>query len=172
MNKKILSTILAGACALSCMSFAAFADEETGSYQTSEQVAAGTAEVTGDAAFTAPTISVKLPTKLAAVLNPYGVEIDLKATDAKGKTSKDGITSPIYAIENNTTDFGIIVKATATAVAKDPGDSSKTNKVKIATKEVTPKAGGDNEVYATLKAGIALTAAPKDTSTHIVFKDS
>lgn len=163
MNKKFISAIMAGVCTLSCMSLSAFAAddafvpvvgdkevEKTG--QTKYEMSVG---------FEAPAINVTLPTTLKAVLNPYGIQVEIEDV---GKTGKDGVTSPVYTIANNTLDFGIIVKATAVA---DVGTGDN-----IATLATSAPSAGDtgNKVYATVKASVDKTVACADTATPIVFK--
>lgn len=164
MNKKFISAIMAGACALSCMSISAFADDAfvpVVPEDEMEQAGQKTYEMT--VGFEAPAINVTLPTTMTAVLNPYGVQIELEDI---GKTSKDGVTSPVYTIANNTTDFGIIVKATAKGT-----DGTGDDKAEIAS---SGSLGNDtgNKVYATVKASINKEIACADTSTKIVFKTS
>lgn len=106
-SKKIISAIMAGACALSMTSIAAFAADATQKVE-----AAGEKTFNVDAGYTAPVIDVTLPTTIAAVINPYEIEIEV----ASGiKTGTDGISSPEYDITNNSTDFGIKVGAKLSA---------------------------------------------------------
>lgn len=163
MNKKFISAIMAGACALSCMSLSAFAAEDAFVPVAADKDVEKTGSTTYsfNVGFEAPAINVTLPTTLKAVLNPYGIQVEIEDV---GKTGKDGVTSPVYTIANNTLDFGIIVKATPSA---DVGSGDN-----VATLSATAPTAGDtgNKVYATVKASIAKTAACEDTATKIIFK--
>ena len=174
MNKKFLSAILAGACALSCMSFAAFAqgeeEEAEGATVVTEDPAelekAGSKSYSISAGFTAPALNVTIPSQIKAVLNPYGVTVEV---DDGVKSGIDGVTSPIYEIVNNTKDFGIAVKATATAKGTtgitiyETGDAPtwETETKKIV--KATVKAGATADAVADV---ITFQDAAKITSTN------
>lgn len=164
MNKKIVSSILAGACALSCMSLSAFAEDafvpvvgDTEIEQT------GSTSYSFSVGFQAPAINVTLPSEIKAVLNPYGIQVEIEDV---GKASTDGVTSPVYTIANNTLDFGIVVKATAKA---DVGTGD--NVATLATSAVSTGDTG-NKVYATVKASVNKETACADTTAPIIFKAS
>ena len=114
MNKKIISAILAGACALSAMSFSAFADVEFAKQEDNqlEKAAAKTYSIT--AGVPTPALNVTIPTSINAIINPFGVAIEIEDV---GMTGATGVTSPVYTITNNTTTFAIDVYATATVKA-------------------------------------------------------
>lgn len=104
MNKKIISAVLAGACAVSAMSFSVSAATAANKTVTSiSQV-----KLSASASVASPVLNVSVPSGIAAVINPYGVKI----------TTKDGVydagvSSPVYTIVNQTESSGIMVKATA-----------------------------------------------------------
>lgn len=163
MNKKIVSSILAGACALSCMSLSAFAADDAFVPVVGDKEVEKTGQTTYsfEVGFEAPAINVTLPTTLKAVLNPYGIQVEIEDV---GKTGVDGVTSPVYTIANNTLDFGIVVKATAVA---DVGTGD--NIASLATSAVSAGDTG-NKIYATVKASIDKTVDCADAATPIIFK--
>ena len=165
MNKKFLSTILAGACALSCMSFAAFAEAKftAGDQDDTEIESSGDHDLTTDAGFIAPTLSVTVPTSITAILNPYGVEVELEDGN---KTGKAGITSPVYTITNNTEDFGIEVTA-KTAITKVTAKTT-TNAIKVAT-SADAEAATSRQVYAEVLASVSTETA---LAKRVAFMDS
>lgn len=107
--KKILAGVLAAATMLS-VSATAFA--------TSKNVTKP-GEVEYEVAVSAPKIvlSLVMPAKMTAALNPYGAEIKL-SDSADAKTSKLGIVSPAYTITNNSKDYGVYIDATAVTKVK------------------------------------------------------
>ena len=163
MNKKIISTILAGACALSAMSFSAFADANLAKQEDNqlEKAAAKTYSIT--AGVPTPALNVTIPTSINAIINPFGVAIEIEDV---GMTGTTGVTSPVYTITNNTTTFGIDVYATATVKAStgitigaNPSDTSATTK----TAQPTLLAAVQTAV------GTAITADP--TQKVLTFTD-
>lgn len=166
MNKKFISAILAGAMVVSTMGVvASAADAYTPATQENAELEkAGSKSYAIAAQMQAPALNVTLPTAVKAVLNPYGIQVEIEEV---GKTGTDGVTSPVYTIANNTTDFGVIVKATASA-AVPKGSNAKISEASGLTTDT------ENKVYAEVKAAIALANANdmKSTGTPIVFKDS
>lgn len=161
MNKKFISAILAGALSISAMSISAFATAFTpSSGDTADLEKAGAKTYAIQAGFQAPSISVTIPSAVKAVLNPYGVKVELE----DGFTGVGGITSPVYTISNNTTDFGIIVKATATATL--PSGTTITD---VATDDTSLADDTDHKVYAQVKASVKTDTAPAKLGDGIFF---
>lgn len=105
--KKIISAILAGACAVSAMSIAASAATAANKAATS-----GTdVKLTAAMVPVVPVIDVTVPSAITAVLNPFGIAVKDKAGNEYGAT---GVTSPIYTIVNKTTTSAVVVQAKAT----------------------------------------------------------
>ncbi|MBD5140487.1 MAG: hypothetical protein HDT25_03600 [Ruminococcus sp.] len=157
MNKKLISSVLAGAIALSTLSVSAFAATADKVVKTA---GATTYKVTGTLA--APEINVTLPSAVGAVINPYGVSFEMK-----GQTyGAQGVTSPVYTIKNNTTASAVSVVATATIAVPTTTDADKN---KIPTIKVTQTEGdiatenakttGANKTIYAVVAGYAPTAA-------------
>ena len=118
-TRKVISAILAGACAISALSFSATA--ATGTEKTLSAAGATTFKIS--AAPVTPKISVSIPSAVSAVINPYGTAV----SDTKGSYGADGVTSPIYKIRNFTTDSAVAVKATPSvtiSTVKDPADDT------------------------------------------------
>lgn len=174
-SKKIMSAIMAGACALSMTSIAAFAADPT--VQVKE---AGEKVYEVNAGFTAPVIDVTLPTEIKAVINPYGIEIEVETGI---NTNTDGIASPEYEIKNNSTTFGIKVgaklsaKGTGITVVDAPSkiptklDSEKTA---FAFLNTTTTGAGDyaNDEYdATDKTQLAFTEDKPERATIVMTLD-
>ncbi len=163
MNKKFISAILAGALSISAMSISAFATAFTpSSGDTADLEKAGAKTYAIQAGFQAPAINVTIPSAVKAVLNPYKVKVELE----DGVTSEDGITSPVYAIENHTTDFGIKVSATAWAtgtadITVVPGGSTS-----------VPAETSAKQVYAEVKASVKTATAPVSLDAPLVFQTS
>lgn len=155
MNKKVISSVLAGAMALSTMGISAFAADKT-------IKAAGATTYKVSATLAAPEINVTLPGTVAAVVNPYGVSFEMK-----GQTyGAQGVTSPTYTIVNNTTASAVSVTATATLTvpttgtgdAKAPTIKVTANESDIGT-ENAKETGAVKTIYACVKgaAGSAVT---------------
>lgn len=114
--KKILAGVLAGASLLT-MTTSAFA---------SEKKVAAAGDVEYDVAATTPKVVLNLimPAKMSAALNPYGADIKLQAkveadADAGIEAQNEvattvGIASAAYKITNMSTDYGVIINASAT----------------------------------------------------------
>lgn len=113
MNKKFISSVLAGACALSMTSIAAFAADETA--VASEWGTDGNfvQPVTVDSSIKTPTLKVTVPTSATVIVNPYKIAVTLG-----GDTLDDTIISPEYEIKNES-DCGVTVTVTAGAKVKD-----------------------------------------------------
>ncbi|MDE7288188.1 MAG: hypothetical protein K2N71_01630 [Oscillospiraceae bacterium] len=154
MNKKVISSVLAGAIALSTMGVSAFAADKT-------IKTAGATTYKVSATLAAPEINVTLPGTVAAVVNPYGVSFEMK-----GQTyGAQGVTSPTYTIINNTTASAVSVVATATLTVPTTGSGeAKAPTIKVTTTEgdiATENAkttGAVKTIYAAVK-GAAPTAA-------------
>lgn len=114
MNKKVISSVLAGAIALSTMGVSAFAAGD-------KQIkSAGATTYKVSATLAAPEINVTLPGTVAAVVNPYGVSFEMK-----GQTyGAQGVTSGLYTIKNNTTASAVSVVATATLTVPTKADAN------------------------------------------------
>ena len=119
-TRKVISAILAGACALSAMSFSATA--ATAGDKTLTAAGATTFKISSTVV--TPTISVSIPSSVSAVINPYGVAV----SDKNGSYGAEGVTSPIYKIRNFTTTSGVAVQVTpslTTSTTKNASDSTK-----------------------------------------------
>lgn len=106
MNKKFISSVLAGACALSMTSIATFAADTAISDLGSD--GAATQQVTFTSTTAMPTLKVTVPTTADVVINPYKIAV---TTPIAGN---DTIMSPEYEIKNES-DCGIAVSATVKA---------------------------------------------------------
>lgn len=113
MNKKLTSAVLAGAMALSMTGISAFAADATQTV-----AAAGETTFKATAAFAPVAIDVVLPTTITAAINPYKIDYQFAGTAA----GTSGVISPVYEIENKTTDYG--VKVAAKVWATPAGDVS------------------------------------------------
>lgn len=102
MNKKVISSVLAGAMAVSTMGVVASAAESTN-------------EFTAKASLKEFTINATIPAELETFINPYGAQVKGDAgtgvVDAIGYS--DGIISPVYSIENADANAGLKISATA-----------------------------------------------------------
>ena len=132
MNKKIISAILAGACAVSAMSFSVSA-ANTNKTQTS----IGQVKLSASASVASPILNVSVPSNIAAVVNPYGVKV----------TTRDGVydagvSSPVYTIINQTESSGIAVTATASLTVNTVKDTVDTNITKNAIQIVAYNSKG------------------------------
>lgn len=173
MSKRLLSAVLAGACALSCMTFAVFAvdDDDNGTEATvanqdnTELEKAGSKSYSITAGTHIPIINVTFPANFNAILNPYGIEVTI---DDAGKTSTAGVTSPIYAVTNNTTEVAITVTAKASArgsagitvLEEDPGTALE-------------EEADEKKVYATVIASTQTpTSVELEAEKTVVFKNA
>ena len=102
--KKIVSAILAGACAVSAMSLSASA------LSNKDVSTAGEVKLSASAVVATPEVSVSVPSSIAAVINPYGTKVTVKGVEY-GKT---GVASPVYTIINKTTSSPIQVSVKPT----------------------------------------------------------
>ena len=142
-TRKVISAILAGACALSAMSFSATA--ATAGDKTLTAAGATTFKISGTVV--TPTISVSIPSTVSAVINPYGTAV----SDKNGSYGADGVTSPVYKIRNFTTDSAVAVRATPSVTIS----TQKTDTANILegtfkwNKDLTAApTGNDKELYA------------------------
>lgn len=132
MNKKFISSVLAGACALSMTSIAAFADVTLPADSTAVASDWGTdgnfvQPIEVSSSIQTPTLKVTVPTTAAVLVNPYKI-----AVTVAGGTIDDTIISPEYSVKNES-NCAVAVTVTASAKVKDT-----TNKeVSIATKPLT-----------------------------------
>lgn len=108
MNKKVISSVLAGAMAVSTMSVAASAADN----KTTESNNA----ITAKASIMEATINANIPAELETFINPYGAQVSTTTTDNIEAAIKysDGLISPTYKIENLDNSAGLKVNATAT----------------------------------------------------------
>lgn len=106
-TRKIFAAAMAGLCAVSAMGVSAFAETVDTAGAKSYKVSAG---------FQAPTIDVTVPEEVAAIINPYMIQVKLSDTVSY---EAEGIASPKYTITNNSTEVGINVKATYSAEGLD-----------------------------------------------------
>lgn len=124
MKKKIVSAILAGACAVSAMGL------NVSAAVTNKNVTAqGAVTLTAAGTLLTPTINVSVPSTISAFVNPYGVGIaNPNGTDY----TADGVQSPTFTIISFTASSKILVKATptvastATVLVDDAGKTQKT----------------------------------------------
>lgn len=113
MNKKIIAAVLAGACAVSAMSITASANKAV--------TAAGEVKLAASAVLATPAIDVSVPTTVAAVINPYGVPVEVKGITY----GQEGLTSPLYTIVNKTKTSNILVTASASLTVPVEADTTK-----------------------------------------------
>lgn len=101
MNKKVISSVLAGAMALSTLGVVASAADSKNTYS-------------AKADLMETTINANVPSDLEAKINPYGAAVVKAASTTEvAKGYADGIISPTYAISNLSTAAGLKVSATA-----------------------------------------------------------
>lgn len=153
MNKKVISSVLAGAMAISTMSVAASATESTNTFSAK----AGLKEFT---------INADIPAELETFINPYGAQV--KGTTGTGVVTavgySDGIISPVYSIKNKDTNTGLKVSATA----KITGSSTVTLMTKPMLEDKLEKAT-EKQVFAFLNTTKnANTTTPIFSSTKYV----
>ncbi|MDE5859479.1 MAG: hypothetical protein K2H23_03695 [Oscillospiraceae bacterium] len=170
MNKKVISSVLAGVMALSTLGVSASAADKA-------IKAAGATTYKVSATLAAPEINVTLPGSVAAVVNPYGVSFEMK-----GETyGAQGVTSPIYTIKNNTTASAISVTATATLTvpttsSKDSdGATVKTPTIKVAAAEgdiATAETAKEKTIYACVKGAAPTSAVTADKLPGYVDPDT
>ena len=84
-------------------------EEETSGEETSEPEETDQSELPVEAILEVPAINVTVPSSITAIINPYGVPVNINGTEY-GAT---GIASPVYTIINRTTTSGIKVMGTA-----------------------------------------------------------
>lgn len=154
MNKKVISSVLAGAMAVSTMGVVASA--ATGN--TTE----GNVAMSAKAGLLEAVIDATLPTDLETFINPYGAQVSTTATTGvvAGVKYSDGIISPTYSIKNEDANTGLKV----TATAKIAGSST----VAIMTKpmdEVKLAKATEKQVFAFLNT-------TTDKATNPVFADT
>lgn len=148
--KKIISAILAGACAVSVLSFSVSATNKG-------VTTVGEVKLSTSAALATPTIDVSVPSNLAAVVNPYGVSVNVKGVDY-GKT---GIASPIYTIISKTTTSKIKVSASASLTVPTVTDSAtreKTATITVVDAETNAKGDDTKKLFAYVIAKAGTTA--------------
>lgn len=135
MNKKVISSVLAGAMALSTMGIVASAADSKNTF-------------TSKASLLEATIDADVPAELNTFINPYGAQVTATAgTTISAVKYSDGIISPTYIITNNDTDAGLKVNATATITPS----STVAVMTKAMTEEKLAKAT-DKQVFAFLNA--------------------
>lgn len=141
MKKKIISAVLAGACAVSAMAISSYAvdgeasivlpdengtpavlfPDSGGSVSVSD---GGTMTLSANAGVIVAAIDVTVPSSITAYINPYNIAVK----DKSGKTYiSDGVSSPLYTIVNKTAGNRVAVTAKATLTVpteKDPNSTS------------------------------------------------
>ena len=142
MKKRIISSVLATICAISAMSFSAFADVTA---------AGGEAKLAATGSVQAPTIKVTVPTAATFILNPYGLSVDV-STDAKAKT--DAVLSAAFDITSES-DVGLDIYVSGTATV---GGNIKLVKEAVATGDT------GNKAFIYLKGTQATAAASLKTN--------
>lgn len=167
--KKIISAILAGACAVSAMSIAASA---AGTTVSQKAATSGTdIKLTASMVPVVPVIDVTVPSSISAVLNPYGIPV----TDKNGtQYAADGVTSPLYTIINKTTTSAVTVKVVPTvtvptAVIKDNTNKETEPTIKVqAAKTGVTSDGSKKSVYMYVEAsGSQLVWIVKEGGDHV-----
>lgn len=169
MNKKFTSAVLAGAMALSMTGISAFAAD-------TNLKAGGETTLTATAAFAPVAIDVVLPSSITAAINPY--KIDYKFTGETAGSGTSGVISPVYEIENKTTDYGVKVAAKVWA------STEKGSKVSIATVDsegAAPTFKNDNteekQIFAYLNTTVAADKSfandtyTADDTTQVLFTE-
>ena len=145
MNKKILSSILAGVMTVSTLSIAASADapdvakldESKKSYEV-------------EAGMNAPTITASIPTEIGAFINPYKAIV---TDDDYGSSFASGIASPTYYIENGMDDklavtvTPSIASSKTVEISEKPLKSNLTEKTVFAYLNTTTLTDGTNALF-------------------------
>ena len=153
MNKKVISSVLAGAMALSTLGVSAFAADKT-------VKTAGATTYKVAATLAAPEINVTLPGAISAVVNPYGVSFEMK-----GQTyGAQGLTSGLYTIKNNTTASAVQVNVTATLTVPTTKSGSGADATITPNIAVLTKAASD---YAKLKEKSIYAVIAGDVGTNL-----
>lgn len=164
MNKKVISAILAGACAVSAMSFSVSAAT------TQKAATAGTdVKLTASVVPVVPVINVTVPSGVSAVLNPYGIAV----TDKSGnKYGPDGVTSELYTIINQTTTSNVEVKVTPTVTVPTVADETKPTKGTKPSITVVTKPDQVKNTSQVKQLYAAVAASGSSDSTAIVALDA
>ena len=106
MKKKIISAVLAGACAVSAMGL-----NVSAAVTNKAVTAVGTVTLTAAGTLLTPKINVSVPSAIGAFINPYGVGIENPGSDPY---TPDGVQSPIYTIMSMTSSSNVSVGVTPT----------------------------------------------------------
>lgn len=145
MNKKVISSVLAGAMAVSTMGVVASAADSTNTFTTK-------------ASLKEFTINADIPSELETFINPYGAQV-IGTTGTGVVTTvgySDGIISPVYSITNKDGNAGLKVNATATIT----GSSTITVATKYTDEAKLAKAT-EKQVFAFLNTTTDQAAANK-----------
>ena len=147
-TRKVISAILAGACAISALAIPATAAGPTTAPQ-SESIAA-IKEITYSATggLISPTLNVVLPTNdaIVAYLNPYGLG------EKDGQKISGGIASPTYKVRNLGGESGVKLTVTTAKITGSDG-------VTVVTDGTGLEADTTKKVYAYLSARATKTGA-------------
>lgn len=162
MNKKVISSVLAGAMAVSTLGVSAFA-----AVPAAEALTSSSKSYAIDAGMNAPEITASIPTELKAVINPYKAIV--KDT-IYGDSFASGVASPTYQIVNGMTDQLAVtvtptITAGAVAVSEKPIDQSKTtDKTVFAYLNTTTLVAGTTPLFKN-------TTYKADDKSQAVFKE-
>lgn len=160
MKKKILAGLMASATILST-SAVSFATSDNGIAPTDKDYTSVTKVGETKYSVAASTIEIPLtltvPKKMVAYLNPYGakVKVDTKATPTE---VSDGVLSWYYEIKNDTKDFGVTVDLIGGS-AKTAGDA------KLGTAADLPATGKMIDANGEKKVVIALVSSTSGSAT-------
>ena len=160
-TKKFMSLILALAMAFS-LAVPAFASGSTATPIANTDVTdmgkIDTAVTTVNIGYQAPTLSLTVPKTVAALLNPYKMELKLNENTAIADTVRDQIASPYNMIISRSS-VPLTIKAKATGTIAGPTDKLMT----LAKATTVPAAGGTasvkKEAYVWMQFGAVDTSA-------------
>lgn len=155
MNKKIVSAVLAGACAVSAMGFSVSAATAGNKSYTS----ASSVKLSASASIVTAEINVSVPSSISAVINPYGVPIE-----NKGDVYAAGVASPIYSIVNQSKVSNILINATASVTVPTVKQTRVTGTNATTGKDIT-------ETYFTPVIDVAIEAPGDDEWTPGIGDD-
>ena len=144
--KKIISAILAGACAVSAMSMSAFA---AGTAVTQKAAASSTdIKLTASLVPVVASINVTVPSAISAVINPYGIGVTVGTGTAAKTYDANGVTSDLYTIINKTSTSHVTVKVEASVTVPTIADTvagGKATKPSISIKSTDSVTGAATE---------------------------
>ena len=179
MNKKVISSVLAGVMALSTLGTSVFAATTDKQIKT-----AGATTYKVAATLAAPEINVTIPGAVSAVVNPYGVSFEMKGV----QYGAQGVTSGLYTIKNNTTASAVSVNVTPTLTVPTKSEKDSEGKTvktptiavvddgsKIGDENAKDKGEATKSIYAIIAGAVGsntdVDKAPKDLKLFKIKED-